>query len=605
MEGNLSRARSSLGYSEGGSTPSPQLGLPGSVAGDGATSHSSSHWRIKSEDGIRDISKQPTHFPQRSASALGAAGGYRQPTSRSKREETAPPAGRQAHGVPHHSLDTTLESVSEDGDDHDSYSIPDGIRDSAHLSGFLSPTLGGSYDNGLLTRSASVAQMRDIQDQMQGLRGKISTLKEQAKADSLKRRSLQSLRTPSPFTHARWDQGLAEPRTIQPMNSREPTPTNPWDHGEDSRDGHAGQELDASDDHDNAAGQTDQKSSGSERHHSLGSPEDRATPTQGYVTDDNPEGPVHSNAEDVEPENRDDSDQGDYETEYDDAQDDVADWESESGESLYHDTQQHQMSHEDREDAFDYEHFFLHSAMGSIRRHDQSGSSESEFSDSSVETTRGPMSSLSRKRRSIGSTGSDDTFATATEGRASRSSAFKGEMGSLYDGGYDELPPLQEVRSHDDAEDANEAQGSRQRQNSVLYRPSSAANADRLHRPSISSFESTGTNRSFPLVNKPKMNGGVLTPGGSPDPVLRQISETLMNGATSALGKDDATPQGESAVKLHGLHRDDQIAVERLVASLGKCVLGLGEASRASTESRDFRRRIDAARRILEGQDES
>ncbi|KAL6869866.1 hypothetical protein ACO1O0_001198 [Amphichorda felina] len=603
MEGNLSRARSSLGYSEGGSTPSPQLGLPGSAVRDGTASQTPGHWRIKSEDGTRDISKQPNLVPQRSASALGAAGGYRQPTSRFKHDETGAPASHPAHGISHHALDTTLESVSED-DDHDNDPTSDSMRDSAHLSSFLSPTSGSHSDNGLPARSASVAQMRDIQDQMQGLRGKISTLKEQAKADSLKRRSLQSLRTPSPFTHARWDQGLREPRTIQSMDSREPTPTKLWINGEENQDGHAGQESGAVDNQDHSSGQAEQKSSDSEPHRSSGSPEGRATPTRDFVADNNLEGAADGNVEDFEPESRDDSDQGDYETEYDDAQD-VLDWESESGESLYHDTQQHQMSHEDREDAFDYEHFFLHSAMGSIRRHDQSGSSESELSDTSVETTRGPMSSLSRKRRSIETTASDDTFATATEGRASRSSAFRGEMGGFYDGGYDELPPLQEVRSHDDAEGANSTQEPRQRQNSVLYRPTSAAKSDRIHSPSASSFESTGTNRSFPLVNKAKLNGGVLTPGGSPDPGLRQISDILMNDTASALGMDDATSQGQSAVSLQDLHRDDQIAVERLVASLGKCVLGLGEASRASTESRLFRRRIDAARRILEGQDES
>jgi hypothetical protein len=49
------------------------------------------------------------------------------------------------------------------------------------------------------------------------------------------------------------------------------------------------------------------------------------------------------------------------------------------------------------------------------------------------------------------------------------------------------------------------------------------------------------------------------------------------------------------------LQRDDQILVERLVASLGRCVLGLTEAGRASAEGRAYRRKIETARRILEG----
>jgi len=47
--------------------------------------------------------------------------------------------------------------------------------------------------------------------------------------------------------------------------------------------------------------------------------------------------------------------------------------------------------------------------------------------------------------------------------------------------------------------------------------------------------------------------------------------------------------------------REDKYLVERLVAGLGRCVLGLTESGRASAESRMYRRRIDAARRILEG----
>ncbi len=54
---------------------------------------------------------------------------------------------------------------------------------------------------------------------------------------------------------------------------------------------------------------------------------------------------------------------------------------------------------------------------------------------------------------------------------------------------------------------------------------------------------------------------------------------------------------------VHMLAKDDQILVERLVASLGKCVLGLQEAGRSSYEGRVWRRRLDAARRVLEGQE--
>jgi len=54
---------------------------------------------------------------------------------------------------------------------------------------------------------------------------------------------------------------------------------------------------------------------------------------------------------------------------------------------------------------------------------------------------------------------------------------------------------------------------------------------------------------------------------------------------------------------LQELLREDKYLVERFMASLGKCVLGLTESGRASAESRMYRRRIDAARKILEGID--
>ena len=64
---------------------------------------------------------------------------------------------------------------------------------------------------------------------------------------------------------------------------------------------------------------------------------------------------------------------------------------SEAESSVYEDAKEQAsvVAHEDREDAFDYEHFFLHSAMttyGDGRRNSQS----SEASEASIETARGP-----------------------------------------------------------------------------------------------------------------------------------------------------------------------------------------------------------------------
>ena len=51
------------------------------------------------------------------------------------------------------------------------------------------------------------------------------------------------------------------------------------------------------------------------------------------------------------------------------------------------------------------------------------------------------------------------------------------------------------------------------------------------------------------------------------------------------------------------LHRDDQILVDRLVANVGKCVLGLQETRKGSAENRVWRKRLEIAYRILDGED--
>lgn len=684
MEGNLSRARSSLGHSEG-STPSPQLVTSPNapslrISTSTSAPHVSGHARIKSEDGPMGTPKQQSPYGAgitRSASALGAAGGYRQPPTKLKRDDLSSPTGRLSQGISSFPLDTTLESLGED----DTWSNADSMR-----SGFLSPT-GSIYggDKGL-TRSASAAQMRGIQDQMQGLRGKISTLKQQAKADSLKRRSLQSLRTPSPFTHARWDQGLMEPNEIRAGNSRETTPPLPTPDTiktDGKVDGHGNEApVTAEAVVANAGTQEDEKTVSSDRRPMSGySSSSRKTPVQQEgLTPDASHVPQNlekqqeqdqqlrkqDEAVDINDDDDDDlrTEDGDaYEDAYgpseydendkDDVADDASDWASESGESLYHDTEQFSTSHEDREDAFDYEHFFLHSAMGNMSRHrGEEESSESDFSDASVETTRGPVPvvtptatlsragtaassrNMSRARRHSGdSNASDETFATANDGRPSRMSVRDSRRGSPVGTAYEELSPLREVRSEDgatssrlSANDDEERSGlppprlqlhrsQYSATSSLLNRPMSASaahQAGRLHRPSVSSFESTGTTRSFPLVNKSKAAaaaaalggggivassssttavGGVLTPGGSPS-------------SSSDDGANAPEPALLPKTAMQGLVREDQIAVERLVASLGRVVLGLGdgESSRGGAEYRLLRRRIDAARRMLEGQ---
>ncbi|KAK4189716.1 hypothetical protein QBC35DRAFT_126729 [Podospora australis] len=687
MENNLTRARSSLHTNapvgSDGSTPSP----PPQRTGITAANQAGGHTRMSSDIAMRNGLPYRVAVP-RSQSALGAAGGYRQPLVGSRsadqiREELDEEHGRPTYNIPQ-ANESGLQPLTEDevaqleGPDRDSHA--------ARIEAFLSPTSGSfgsdSSRRNSMQRSTSAAQMRDIKDQMKDLKGKISNLREQARADNLKRRSLQSLRTPSPFTHSQIDHWYAEPPSNRNSVHSTLLPDSGLDGGqwtgeEFGLDGGAEGRVIPQPRGGDGDGAANFVSDVVEEHARL--PEDAVTEPETQLR------PVSGteNVDAVE----DDDDVSDMLTENGDAegdefQDADEDYMSESGESLYHDTVQHQISHEDREDAFDYEHFFLHSAMGTMSRQRlvRRRSVESYTSEDSAETTRGPARaetsdsdfevsphrSISR-RHSNASISTVETFATAEESRSRKSPISPGDV--LYSpegtfGDYPKIPapntdrkrsrsastatarrsPFNTGNTHLSAhgtvtstnllgdsdissipEEGSEYEGQQLPHNSGLRRPMSmTAFSSTMYRPSVSSFDSQGTNRSFPLVNKPRRvnSNGMLTPGDSPDQDLRSISDTLMSETASiceqerAIGQPTEAPRARAASAasalptnlgtntpepMQALLREDKYLVERLVANLGKCVLGLTENGRASSESRMYRRRIDAARRILEG----
>ncbi|AEO65364.1 uncharacterized protein THITE_35727 [Thermothielavioides terrestris NRRL 8126] len=603
MEGNLTRARSSLQYTSpygsDGSTPSPPLQRAATAmyplangAGSSASTADSApgHTRMSSDVAMRNGLPYRVTLP-RSQSALGAAGGYRQP----------------------------------------------------------------------LTASRSVDYIRGDKEEESHRRTPI--------ANSLQETGLK------PLTEAEVARlGEADSASQNARLEANPPSRNPWNGEESSVDGDA-REHNTGDEH--AEGNdTDYFDAEHEVHPEQATA--RVTDA-GSLSPPAPaleaEGEVQDDGSDMLTENGDvDEDQQD---EFHDA--DEADYMSESGESLYHDTVQHQISHEDREDAFDYEHFFLHSALGtmSLRRR---ASSESLTSEDSVETTRGPVANETKsddgsaaeprvwsRRNSSNSISTIDTFATAHEGRSLKSPALSEEVpnpptrtneGSIraasaqshryrsgstattkrrsfntgstrpltsQTGARDSdgsISPIAEEGRSSSVAETHASQTSRRL--SVIHRPISTASS--LHRPSISSFDSVGTNRSFPLVNKTSLPGskkanstGVLTPRDSPDQELNTIASRLMSDLGSAAAEQQQHHHGAAANggggggeakmmafgphPLEALLREDKYLVERLVASVGRCVLGLTENGRASAESRMYRRRLNAAMRVLEGFD--
>ncbi|KAK3396451.1 hypothetical protein B0T20DRAFT_271516 [Sordaria brevicollis] len=714
MEGNLSRARSSLHYtapslSSDGTPSPPQRTTSASARINGHRSSSvnySGHTRMTSDIAMRNGLPYRISI-QRSHSAMGSHGGNsRQSITASKSAEAIrggweDDAHRQTYNI------LTGKTLRPDG------TAPD--DDESPIHSYHGTAYGSDHSSGssreILSTPAPTSQMRDIKHQMKDLKGKISSLREQARVDSIKRRSVQSLRTPSPFTHAQVDQWFTE--TPSARNSEIFTPDslqrNPWNGEQDSSlDGehprsydHLRGNLDSEDD------------SYCEEGDVSGSFESAIDnfPEPASATVDRKMFPEEEDNYDAYTENGDE--------EFEDAQEMDDDQMSVGGESLYHDSVQHQISHEDREDAFDYEHFFLHSAMGTLsqQRMARRDSETSYTSEDSVETTRGPVTDEntrmngggsdsrsinfhSRSRRgSVNSISTIETFRTAQEGRPRRyyeaDDSISEEMYDEYPYEEDEYNPEREYAgkrksgSFSAGTGNNSRAGSRARGSTLSNIKSSSTGTMRgnrdsylsvyenaqqqqntdpnsnnnnnnnnrssglfirrgaissvvstpnlEHRPSVSSIGSAGTNRSFPLVPNKQRNRGntastvvpainttitnttstttittaVSTPETvylTPDQELRSISSVLLSETESAADQrsDSRTsnitsnnPNNPAA--LQALMREDKYLVERLVASLGKCVLGLTENGRASAESRMYRRRIDMARKILEG----
>ncbi|KAK4131843.1 hypothetical protein BT67DRAFT_435966 [Trichocladium antarcticum] len=659
MEGNLTRARGSLQDaspygSDDRSTPSPPLQRAVSVMYSRDTGVDSRHARMSSDVAMQGALTYGVALP-RSQSALGAAGGYRQPLVASKsadhiRQVVDDESGRPAHGTHPRGEGPkalTVDEVARLGG-------PDSASQNARLEAFLSPTFGSFSDGSVrnLQRPSSTVQVRDIKDQMRDLKGKISSLRAQARVDNLKRRSLQSLRTPSPFTHSQMDQWYAESqsnRASEIAGARSPG-INPWNGEESSVDGDAMEDaFQLQDEHAEEDAAYAALVNGVKLGHAASlSPE----PEPAYLSAVEVEANQGSDSADSDMHTENGEMAGQEET-FHDAED--VDYMSESGESLYHDTVQHQISHEDREDAFDYEHFFLHSAMGTMsQRLARRGSVESFTSEDSVETTKGPVVNgtkdndldrgppLSRflsRSNSSASVSTVGTFATAQERRSLKSPECPDDTSPGSDGAFESFSRAISVLSTRHRSDSTATSkrlsfagpatahpatsntttpsnsnsdgsistiaeestpsSSPPSRHPATHRPlSTPASPSALVRPSIASFDSTGTSRSFPLVNRtlqpPHRSSSSSSSSSTLERRLRRETHRLLVDQT--VGENG----GEDA--LDALRREDRLLVERLVAGLGRCVLGLTETGRAGAESRMYRRRIEAARRVLEGE---
>lgn len=463
-----------------------------------------------------------------------------------------------------------------------------------------------------LARARSTTQMHELREQMQDLKGKISTLKQRAREDSLKRRSLQSLRTPSPFTAAeQWymgassaegsqsapGSGLAEVSRAIPSAEEErlevrEEPLN----GSPQDSGHASPVVEQ--DFHITNGSTEQRSDMHTESNLVdeavtGVSQVKVKSGNGYpskkkrlvlideplLVEQNHE--IPSEAAYEEPTQ---ADEEAMTAEVDNPEDSLY------GDEDYHDTSTSPIveRHEDRPDAFDYEHFMLHSALGSYsgigmrRSSTRRDRASSLSSGSSVETTK-PRNSTGEnpvepalvednmangghgRQNSIESVSTVNTFATAAEDKESEASEVSDTI-------QEEPAPRQKVEFP--------------RNRADRIRPEPRARNSFRNRKHITSAQ-----KGWPNGASPKTS-----------PVEKPTSVQALDvlGYLSLLAPKEEGAQPEPLT----LGEKDKEMVERVVQSLSKLCSHMHTLGPEGSkyEARVFRRKLDAARRILDGE---
>jgi hypothetical protein len=356
-----------------------------------------------------------------------------------------------------------------------------------------------------------------LRDQMNDLKGRISSLKMRAHEDQLRRRSMQSLRASSPFTNAQeWsvsgNAGLG-------ITAESPPATSSVQHGENL----VAQDKDFDD-------------------------------LESYHDEEDFDG----------------ADDGEFLSVSGDDAENV-------GDSVYEDAVYEMAAterHEDRIDAFDYEHFFLHSAMGT---YSLEGRRSSTGSDSSTATTR-PVTSVpahgddmsSAEKRvsyharnpSSDSVSTVASFATAAE------------------------------EQDDDEENEQMDQFSQQilaQQRPATSRPVASNSSTSLRSDSaINMRRATGTSPSQTILSR-----------GSASPA--DLASGLQVSKIFSILTESSSPSYD-APRL-ALNEEEKQLIYSLAASFQQVCSSLQHASADQYERKAWRRRLDEARRVLNGDD--
>ncbi|KAL8785228.1 MAG: hypothetical protein Q9213_003497 [Squamulea squamosa] len=453
-------------------------------------------------------------------------------------------------------------------------------------------------DNGL-TRARSTNQMRDIRDQMQDLKGKISSLKQRAREDSLRRRSLQSMRTPSPFTAAeQWytnNSGYNRDRSRSRPRERSPPTAQPRIEEEDGTEQYPVQAPDPE-------MQEELLTNVDEEARHMAGIQHVESCTGDSIARDNDESPRT-----VIDGSSTESDEVAVETPLDEplvlAEENGVDGEIEDGDEGIHDSVA-LPRHEDRPDAFDYEHLFLHSGMGTLgqgrKRRNSSSSHSSTYSVETTKPSRVSTGTADLDRDSATSLGDDEVESSAAQHGAH---ARKGSVDSVST--VATFATATEGERNGES-DTDEEEWVYKRPMAGSWEPEYPSHPNAELGKQDGQQTSTDMSNHAPQARSPphsKTQGGDITPSAV-DVLSAKSAETGMADLLGFLTNKLPCEDGSTASRPIELSDSDKELAEKLVRSVAKVCAQLQAFSTEGNKygGRPWRRRLDGARRVLDGE---
>ena len=246
--------------------------------------------------------------------------------------------------------------------------------------------------------------------------------------------------------------------------------------------------------------------------------------------------------------------------------------------------------HEDRPDAFDYEHFILHSALGSYSRDAHDSERDSATSFGSVETTRRYRSPTPGAEPDGEETGDDTIIADQSDQNTPSSETRPALRGHQRNNSVDSVST---VATFATATEGNGADQEEEISQDILGWTGHQFHPHPIH-PSNNHNTRTGALPTPPILSpRERVND-------HKSDSLDQVLDSLMSFSNAPHQFKDLNSI------LNKLHKADKTLLERLLHSLGifssDMSLKVSNGHLTSYDRKIWRRRMDAARMILSGE---